>query len=227
VPRRNSDPNDHHQPQHIARLHRVSSAHVRGAQAAATVPPEACLGWRIPAGLRVSRLPSTQMRRPRALLTPNRTCATGALRIHYAHRVYYYTKLNPSPTYDISWEALGSWVATSVEANVAVICASAPALKVYWGPWFGTGQSAPRTFGWYHRGRQAQSIPLNSDSGYVSGSGVSGASGGASVGASGRATPKKASAHASVSRRANSLTCNGVRRAESPQVRHVEYSRSP
>jgi hypothetical protein len=67
------------------------------------------------------------------------TCATGALRIHYAHRVYYYTKLNPSPTYDISWEALGSWVSTSLEANLAVICASAPALNVDWGRWLSRG----------------------------------------------------------------------------------------
>jgi hypothetical protein len=76
-------------------------------------------------------------------------CATGALRVHYAHRVYYYTKLHPSPTYDITWEALGSWVATAVETNVALICASAPALNVYARGWFGTQVYHERSFGWY------------------------------------------------------------------------------
>jgi hypothetical protein len=78
-----------------------------------------------------------------------RVCATGALRIHYAHRVYYYTKLNPSPTYDISWEALGSWVSTAVEANVAIMCASAPALNAYFKGWFGVTGYQERSFGWY------------------------------------------------------------------------------
>jgi len=76
-------------------------------------------------------------------------CATGALRIHYAHRVYYYTKINPSPTYDISWEALGSWVSTAVEANVCVWCASAPALKTYFNTWLNKPGHDMRSFRWY------------------------------------------------------------------------------
>jgi hypothetical protein len=80
---------------------------------------------------------------------PQSVCATGALRVHYAHRVYYYTKIHPSPTYDITWEALGSWVATAVETNVALICASAPALNVYARSWFGTQVYEERSFGWY------------------------------------------------------------------------------
>jgi hypothetical protein len=63
--------------------------------------------------------------------------------------VYYYTKIHPSPTYDITWEALGSWVATAVETNVALICASAPALNVYAKGWFGAKVYEERTFGWY------------------------------------------------------------------------------
>lgn len=77
------------------------------------------------------------------------TCAIGALRIHFAHRVYYYTKLNPSPTYDITWEALGSWVSTSVEANIGVICACVPALRVYFPRWLCASEPEQRTFGWY------------------------------------------------------------------------------
>lgn len=84
-----------------------------------------------------------------------RVCATGALRIHYAHRVYYYTQISPSPTYDISWEALGSWVSTAVEANVAIICASAPALNAYFKGWFGVTMGyQERDFGWYNRSRR-------------------------------------------------------------------------
>lgn len=81
----------------------------------------------------------------------SRVCATGALRIHYAHSVYYYTKINPSPTYDISWQALGSWVSTAVEANVAIICASAPALNAYFKGWFGVTGYQERSFGWYNQ----------------------------------------------------------------------------
>jgi hypothetical protein len=128
-------------------------------------------------------------------LTIPRTCATGALRIHYAHRVYYYTKLNPSPTYDISWEALGSWVSTSLEANLAVICASAPALKVYWGPWLSSGEYEPLL-----------SMPVNSDSGYASGR------------VSTRVTPKNGSAIVSSDYRAD-----GAWRAGSPEVIHIEH----
>jgi hypothetical protein len=80
-----------------------------------------------------------------------RVCATGALRIHYAYRVYYYTKINPSPTYDISWESLGAWVATAVETNVSFICASAPALNAYSRRWFGVTGHHERSFGWYNR----------------------------------------------------------------------------
>ncbi|KAF2847829.1 hypothetical protein T440DRAFT_356488, partial [Plenodomus tracheiphilus IPT5] len=77
------------------------------------------------------------------------TCGIGSLRIHYVHRVYYYTKLNPSPTYDITWEALGSWVATAVEANLAIICACAPALKAYFPRWLNSSEPEARSFGWY------------------------------------------------------------------------------
>jgi hypothetical protein len=65
--------------------------------------------------------------------------------------VYYYTKINPSPTYDISWDALGSWVATAVETNVSIICASAPALNAYFRGWFGVEGYHERSFGWYNQ----------------------------------------------------------------------------
>ncbi|KAH3907378.1 hypothetical protein HBI56_157520 [Parastagonospora nodorum] len=86
-------------------------------------------------------------------------CATGALRIHYAHRLLYYTRLNPSPTYDITWEALGSWVATAVETNVSIICASAPALNAYFKGWFGLTGYQERSFGWYGKTARTWSGP--------------------------------------------------------------------
>jgi hypothetical protein len=87
------------------------------------------------------------------MLTCHSVCATGALRVHYAHRLMYYTRINPSPTYDISWEALGSWVSTCVETNVAIICASLPALNAYFKGWFGVTGHQERSFGWYNHPR--------------------------------------------------------------------------
>jgi len=46
------------------------------------------------------------------------------MRIYYAIRVYYYT-------YDITWASLPVLTWTVVEADLAVVCASAPALKVF------------------------------------------------------------------------------------------------
>ncbi|PVI07432.1 hypothetical protein DM02DRAFT_580810 [Periconia macrospinosa] len=81
-------------------------------------------------------------------------CATGALRVHYAHRVYYYARIHPSPTYDVSWDAFGSWVTLSVETNVGIICASAPALNTYFKGWLSVTGHEPRSFGWYrHKGK--------------------------------------------------------------------------
>jgi hypothetical protein len=51
-------------------------------------------------------------------------CICGILRIYYIDRLYY-------KTYDTTWEAQPAWLWLIVEANLAVICASAPALKVF------------------------------------------------------------------------------------------------
>jgi len=51
-------------------------------------------------------------------------CICGILRIYYIDRLYY-------KTYDTTWEAQPAWLWLVVEANLAVICASAPALKVF------------------------------------------------------------------------------------------------
>ena len=64
-------------------------------------------------------------------LTCNRTCICGILRTYYAIYVYYYT-------YDITWYAFYGWVWTNLEADLAVICASAPALKIFFKRYFTT-----------------------------------------------------------------------------------------
>lgn len=93
------------------------------------------------------------------------TCGLGAFRIRCAHRVFYYTKLHPSPTYDISWESLAYWVATATEANLMVVWACTPALKVYFPRWLNDSEPQVRTFGWYNerRGRPRRILGLSTD----------------------------------------------------------------
>ncbi|KAJ8116664.1 hypothetical protein OPT61_g1959 [Boeremia exigua] len=57
------------------------------------------------------------------------TCVCGILRTYYATYVYYYT-------YDITWYAYYGWIWTALEADLAVICASAPALKIFFRRYF-------------------------------------------------------------------------------------------
>ncbi|OCK80245.1 hypothetical protein K432DRAFT_298128 [Lepidopterella palustris CBS 459.81] len=52
------------------------------------------------------------------------TCVSGIMRIYYIQYVYFHT-------YDITWASLPGWAWTAIEADLAVICASAPALKVF------------------------------------------------------------------------------------------------
>jgi hypothetical protein len=51
------------------------------------------------------------------------------LRTYYAIYVYYFT-------YDVAWYAYYGWVWTALEAQLAVICASAPALKIFFNRYF-------------------------------------------------------------------------------------------
>ncbi|GME58777.1 putative integral membrane protein [Neofusicoccum parvum] len=51
-------------------------------------------------------------------------CLIGILRIHQIKVIYY-------DTYDLTWAAHDGWAWTAVEAHVAIICASAPALKLF------------------------------------------------------------------------------------------------
>ena len=51
-------------------------------------------------------------------------CITGILRMYYIHRIFY-------TTYDVTWAAWEAWIWTVTEAHVAIICASAPALKIF------------------------------------------------------------------------------------------------
>jgi hypothetical protein len=59
-----------------------------------------------------------------AVLTIHSLCICSILRIIYVFRVYY-------NTYDMTWESQPAWMWLAIEAEVAVICASAPALKLF------------------------------------------------------------------------------------------------
>jgi len=51
-------------------------------------------------------------------------CICSILRVLYIFRTYY-------DTYDMTWESRPAWMWLVIEADVAVICASAPALKIF------------------------------------------------------------------------------------------------
>lgn len=63
------------------------------------------------------------------MLTLHSTCICGVMRTYYAIYVYYYT-------YDITWYAWYGWIWTAVEADLGVVCASAPAMKVFFQRYF-------------------------------------------------------------------------------------------
>jgi hypothetical protein len=60
----------------------------------------------------------------RSLLNYPSTCVSSIFRIVYIYIIFY-------TTYDITWVAGIVWLWTGIEANLGVICASVPALKVY------------------------------------------------------------------------------------------------
>ncbi|KAF2101379.1 hypothetical protein NA57DRAFT_35108, partial [Rhizodiscina lignyota] len=51
-------------------------------------------------------------------------CIAGILRIYYIHFTFY-------ETYDVTWAGQDNWIWTGVEALLGIVCASAPALKVF------------------------------------------------------------------------------------------------
>jgi len=51
-------------------------------------------------------------------------CITAVIRCIYINEIFF-------ETYDVTWVAYEAWAWTSVEAHMAVMCASAPALKVF------------------------------------------------------------------------------------------------
>lgn len=81
----------------------------------------------------------------------NRSCCLcGILRTYYAIYVYYYT-------YDITWWAHEGWVWTALEAELGIICACAPALKIFLRRYFNHS-----TIGSTRRPTKATVVPLNS-----------------------------------------------------------------
>ncbi|KAF2120322.1 hypothetical protein BDV96DRAFT_567058 [Lophiotrema nucula] len=84
------------------------------------------------------------------------TCVCGILRMYYAIYVYYYT-------YDITWYAFYGWIWTALEADLGVICASAPALKVFFHRYFNL--SGNRSTNGYSNGKKASNGQPSTESG--------------------------------------------------------------
>jgi hypothetical protein len=53
----------------------------------------------------------------------------GIMRTFWAIKVYYFT-------YDVTWNAYHGWIWTALEAQLGVVCASMPALKVFFKRYF-------------------------------------------------------------------------------------------
>jgi hypothetical protein len=75
------------------------------------------------------------------MLTLSSICIVGIVRLVFTSAVYY-------QTYDVTWASQPIWLWTAVELHGAIICASAPALKVFFDRFFriiatqtGTSQS--------------------------------------------------------------------------------------
>jgi hypothetical protein len=63
-------------------------------------------------------------------------------------------------TYDVIWGAQPAWLWTGVEAHVAIICASAPALKVFFKEYFNVNSlSGSLQTGWWRTRRRTNVDP--------------------------------------------------------------------
>ena len=62
----------------------------------------------------------------------NSVCIVGIIRILYTQNLYF-------NTYDVTWESEPLWIWTAVEVHGAIMCASAPALKVFFRRYLGVG----------------------------------------------------------------------------------------
>jgi len=66
--------------------------------------------------------------------TANSVCIVGIIRIVYTENLYF-------NTYDTTWASEPIWIWTVVEVHGAIMCASAPALKVFFKRYLGGGTS--------------------------------------------------------------------------------------
>ncbi|GME42048.1 hypothetical protein GTA08_BOTSDO06142 [Neofusicoccum parvum] len=76
-------------------------------------------------------------------------CVTGILRIIYIHALFY-------TTYDVPWAAGPVWTWTAVEAHMAIICASAPGLKLFFRKMLAATGYATGSRGTYRKGTRGR-----------------------------------------------------------------------
>lgn len=86
-------------------------------------------------------------------------CITGVLRIYYIHKIFY-------ETYDTTWAAEDVWIWTMVEAHLAIICASAPAIKVFFKAYFTGSFTGSLSRTWRQRSYQRKGYAGQEDSAY-------------------------------------------------------------
>lgn len=82
-------------------------------------------------------------------LTEDSTCVASATRIYFMHLEISSSRLE-SPNYGDASASASVWVGTAVEANVAIVCASAPSLGAY-SRYCIPVRASPHSFGWYKK----------------------------------------------------------------------------
>jgi hypothetical protein len=81
-------------------------------------------------------------------------CVCAVLRCISIYHTYY-------TTYDMTWESQSAWLWLSIEAHLAVVCASAPALKTFF-----KHTLKDYTYGFRRSGKSSNSDPSTEQSGY-------------------------------------------------------------
>ena len=77
-------------------------------------------------------------------LTSVSLCVAGILRFIYTYQLFF-------DTYDVTWVEYKVALWTVVEANIAVVCASAPALKVFFKEYFKANTIEPKRLSYIYR----------------------------------------------------------------------------
>jgi rhodopsin domain-containing protein len=87
------------------------------------------------------------------LANSSSTCITAIIRIFYIYKIFY-------QSYDVTWWAAPGWFWAAVETDIGLICASMPALKIYFQRYLDAVGNTIESL----RGRRANNSTYNSNS---------------------------------------------------------------